>query len=200
MDYIELSLKNVEEKSKELAKKISLEYNPDVVVFISRGAYQIGKVMANYYNVPLLEIFAKRKVGKLKKFISPFLKIIPKGLKKFLREKEFNSNIHVSRNERNVFFDEEKWKEYKNKKNILLVDDSVDTGNTIFQVKNVIEQYFDGAEVVVAALNVFSKSENIIKIDYCLWKETMLNGPWSNDSIENKEFIKMYTCWKEGNK
>lgn len=199
MNYLELSIKSVEEKSIELAKSISDFDKPDVVIFISKGAYQIGQVISDYYNVPLLEVFAKRKVGKLKQAISPILKIIPTSIKKFLREKEIKSNIHDGNSARNVYFDEKIWNKYTDVTNVLIVDDSVDTGNTISQVEDCVKKYFNKSKILLAVLNVFSKSEGTIKIDYYLLKDTMLNGPWSNDSKENKTFSLMYKKWKEEN-
>lgn len=199
MDYLELSIKSVEEKSIKLAKSISHLDKPDIVIFISKGAYQIGQVISDYYDVPLLEVFAKRKVGKLKKLISPILKIIPTSIKRILREKEIKSNIHEGNTDRNVYFDEKIWSKYIDATNVLIVDDSVDTGNTISQVEECVKKYFNKSKVLLAALNVFSKSESNVKINYYLLKDTMLNGPWSNDSKENKKFSLMYKEWKEEN-
>jgi len=196
VDYIELSIKDVEKKSKELASAVASDYKPEVVIFVAKGAYQIGQTISDYFNIPLLEIRAKRKVGKLKKFATPFLKLIPRSVKKFLREREVKSNVHDNNTERNVYFEEEKWNEFKSCKNVLIVDDSVDTGNTLRQVREAVVKYFENGNVKLAALNVFEKSESIVKIDYCLWKNTMLCGPWSSDSNEKEEFVSMYKNWK----
>ena len=169
------------------------------MIFISKGAYQIGQVISDYYDVPLLEVFAKRKVGKLKKLISPILKIIPTSIKRVLREKEIKSNIHEGNADRNVYFDEKIWDKYIDATNVLIVDDSVDTGNTISQVEECVKKYFNKSKIILATLNVFSKSESTVKINYYLLKDTMLNGPWSNDSKENKKFSLMYKKWKEEN-
>lgn len=197
MNYIELSLEDVKNKSINLAEIIQEEYKPEVIIFISKGAFQIGHVLSDYFNIPLLEIFAKRKVGKLKKIISPILKIIPKKLKKYLREKEVKSNIHESNTERNVFFDEKEWVKYIKNKRVLIVDDSVDTGNTILQVKLKVEEYFKNADVRIAVFNIFDKSRDVVNVNYTIYKNTMLNGPWSSDSKYNKSFCEMYEKWRK---
>lgn len=195
MEYLELSIKNVKEKSIELANK--MPNNFDVVIFVAKGSFQIGKEISEYYNIPLLEIFAQRKVGKLKEVLKIFLKVIPNSIKKKLREKEINMNIHEKNTDREISFEKEIWKNYKQVENILIVDDSVDTGNSMLQVKDAVQNYFKEANITIAALNIFTKSEKNIKTDYYIWKDTMLNGPWSNDSKYNKEFIKKYKEWKK---
>ena len=77
----------------------------------------------------------------------------------------------------------------------MLVDDSVDTGYSIKCAKEVIEKYFNKAEVRVAALNYFDKSEKIVVTNYYLYNEKMLLGPWSNDSSENKKYLQEYGDW-----
>ena len=194
MDYLELSIKNVEEKSKELYEKIKSEYDYDLVIFIAKGSYLIGKELSELNNVPLLEIFATRKGSKLKKVVSPFLKLIPKKILIRLREKEMNSTYHETNNDRTVSFDESIYSKYIDKKKILLVDDSIDSGNSIVLTKNEIKKFFKDAEIKVAVFNVMNKAT--IKPDFCVYEDTMICGPWSNDSMEHKSNIELYNNWK----
>lgn len=196
MNYVELSSKDVENKTAELYNKIlSTDYKFDLVIFIAKGSYTIGKKLSELGNCPLLEIKATRKGNKLKKIISPFLKLIPKKIKMYLRNKEVKSNVHEKNIERNVIYNIEKWSKYKECKNIILVDDSVDTGYSIKACKEEIERFFPNSNIKVAVFNYFEKSENIIKVDYSIYKEMMMNGPWSNDSKYHKEFLKEYDNW-----
>lgn len=195
MNLIELSKENLKEDDKKLYNLIIKDYNYDLVIFIAKGSFYIGNDLAKFNNCQLLEIFATRKGNKLKKIVSPLMKIIPLKLKKVLRKKEFNSNYHQKNSNRNIEFDEELWKKFKNVKSILLVDDSVDTGYSILYAKEKIEEFFKEAEIRVAALNCFKKSLAIVKTNYYLYKDTMLIGPWSNDSKENKIFKEEYYMW-----
>lgn len=196
MNYVELSSKDVENKTSELYNKIlSTDYKFDLVIFIAKGSYTIGKKLSELGNCPLLEIKATRKGNKLKKIISPFLKLIPKKIKMYLRNKEVKSNVHEKNIERNVIYNVEKWSKYKECKNIILVDDSVDTGYSIKACNEEIERFFPNSNIKVAAFNYFEKSENIIKVDYSIYKEMMMNGPWSNDSKYHKDFLKEYDNW-----
>lgn len=195
MELLELSKKSLQEENKKLFEKVKKDYDYDLVVFIARGSYLIGKDLADLNNVPLLEIFATRKGGKLKKIVSPFLKIIPKKVKNILRDKEFNSNYHEKNNGRSINFNEKVWNNYKDKKRILLVDDSVDTGYSIKYAKESIENFFTDSIVKVAGINCFEKSKKIVNTDFYLYTDVLLLGPWSNDSKENKEYLKEYGEW-----
>lgn len=196
MNYLELSLKNVEEQSKELfLNKIKEVYNYDLVIFIAKGAYPIGKTLSNENNVPLLEISAKRKGGKLKKIVKPLFKFIPKKILIKLREKEMKSTYHDTNKDRDIQYNEKVYNKYLDRKKILLVDDSIDSGYSIIEAKNTIKDIFKNSDIKVAVFNTMSKS--VIKPDFTLYEDTMINGPWSNDSKYYSEFFKQYNEWKE---
>lgn len=196
MNYIELSSKDVENKTIELYDKISKNYKFDLVIFIAKGSYTIGQKLSELGKCPLLEIKATRKGNKLKKIVSPILKLIPKKIKMYLRNKEVKSNVHEKNIDRNVIYDREIWNKYKDSRKIVLVDDSVDTGYSIKACKEEIEKFFPNSNIKVAAFNYFDKSSSVIKVDYYIYKETMMNGPWSNDSKFHKEFLEKYNTWK----
>ena len=200
MKFLELSIKDLKKVNKELFEIVKKDYEYDCVIFIARGSFIIGKDLAEYNNVPLLEIFAKRKGGKIKKILRPLLSVLPNFIVVKLREKEVKSNYHAKNSDRFVSFDDKIWNKFKNVKKILVVDDSVDTGYSIKFVKEEIEKYFISAEVRVAALNYFEKSINVVKTDYYLYNDTMLKGPWSNDSSENKAYLELYNNWHNSQK
>ena len=195
MNYTELSIENVKEKSRELYEKIIEEYKYDLVIFIAKGSYLIGQELSNLGDAPLLEIYATRKGGNLKKVLKPLIKIIPKKILINLRKKEMNSNYHEKNNDRQVAFNEEEYSKYKKCKKILLVDDSIDSGNSVTLVKEALSNYFSKAEIKVAVFNVMNKSA--IKPEFTIYNNVMINGPWSNDSKYNSKHQKMYNEWKK---
>lgn len=198
MKYLELSLENVEEKSKELYNKIELDkYDYDLVIFIAKGSYPIGRELSRLKNVPLLEIKATRKGGNVKKFIRPLFKIIPKRMLINLRKREMNSEYHEKKQDRNIEFDYEIYIKYLECKRILLVDDSIDSGYSIIEAKKEIEKFFNNSQVKVAVFNCMSKS--IIKPEYTIYEDMMICGPWSNDSSYYKEFCDSYKRWVKEN-
>lgn len=151
--------------------------------------------MARYADVPLLEICAKRKGGTLKKRLQPLFKIIPNRVLIKLREHEMKSSYHERKNERMVSFDCKSYQPFKDAKRVLLVDDSIDSGNSIIEVKKVLQQFFVHANIEVAVFNVMSKAT--VRPNYYLYEDTMIKGPWSNDSKENKVFLSLYQNWKK---
>ncbi len=196
MEYIELSLKSVKEKVNELNEIIVRNnYKYDLVIFIAKGSYPIAKSLSDNSGVPLLEISATRKGGKIKKILKPFMRIVPKKILISLRKNEMNSTYHEKNNERNIVFSEKKYQQYKNCKKILLVDDSIDSGHSIIEVRKELEKFFDNVEIKVAVFNVMNKST--IKPEFTLYEDTMICGPWSSDSKYYNTFIKEYKEWKK---
>lgn len=196
-----MSAKSAQEETIRLAEIIRNDFVPDSVIFIAKGAYQIGLDLGNYFNVPVLEIFAERKTDKLKSIAAPILQLIPSKTKIFLRKYEIRRGIHKNNTNRNVYWGHIP-AHIKNAdfNNILLVDDSCDTGNTFIQCIQKIKIKYPNAKIKTAALNVFSSSSNKIKIDYFLNQDCIICGPWSKDSEENKTFIEHYNRrFKRGN-
>jgi hypoxanthine phosphoribosyltransferase len=195
MDCVMLSLKSLREESLKLAKTIEKDYTPDIVIYIARGGYLIGKEISDYFNVPCVGIHAERRGGGVKEIISPVLRIIPLFIRRMLREFELKSNVHKVEKKRNIFWDQKNLSIVKNNgkiKNILLVDDSVDTGYSMLQVKDKI--YGDLGAVVIrtAAINVWSKSAKVCETNYCNYKNFIIMTPMSKDSKEYPEFEKLY--------
>jgi len=195
MNYIELSIKDVKEKTSELYKKIAKDFNYDLVIFIARGSFIIGEELSKLNNVPLLEIYATRKGGKLKKIIKPLFKFIPRSILIKLRSKEIKSSFHEKNDDRNVQYNNDVFLKYKECKKILLVDDSIDSGYSVKYTLDILKSMFKKAEFKVAVFNVMNYS--CIKSDYCLYEDHMICGPWSNDSKENNLYLKMYYEWKK---
>lgn len=149
--------------------------------------------MSNEFKVPLIGINAERRGNNLKSKLQPILKFIPKKVRYLLVKIELKSNIHKKDTERNIYFKnnlEEYHKERFSK--IMIVDDSVDTGNSIIAVKKVVQEQFKNAEIKIAALNVWDKSEEIVKTDYALYRNTIIKAPMSKDSREYEKFVSIY--------
>lgn len=196
MNYLELSIEESKNKTYELYKEIEKKYSYDLVIFIAKGAYIIGETLSNIKQVPLLEICATRKGKKIKKMISPILHIFPDKFLIKLRELEMKLPYHEKNSKRNVYFDKEIYSKYKDKvKRILLVDDSIDSGNSIKETRKILEEFFYNSEIKIAVLNVMKKSN--IKPDFYIYEDTIINGPWSIHSIENEAYINSYKSWKE---
>ena len=177
MDCIELSLSDLREKSYELAEVVKSSYQPDMILFIAKGGYLIGRYIGERIGAPIVPVYAERQASGLKKLVSPLLKILPQFVKLFLRKMEVKSGVHNTIKERQVSFPGCNGEAglYENKR-LLIVDDSVDTGGSIVSVIN--------------ELNKMRLPEY-----YNLFSNTIMITPMSNDSKEHSQFIKMYNMY-----
>lgn len=192
-----LASEEVADMSIQLAHKVDVQ--PDLVVFVAKGAFQIGLILADFFSVPVLEATAERSGNRLKSLISPVLRWIPSGLKVWLRRREVESQVHFKHTERNVMIRVPEMMDTKAIKMILLVDDSVDTGHTVLAVRERLNECFPDAEVRIASLFLFSESKKVVQTDYWLYENVFFSAPWSNDSKYHQSFLEEYDrCKKAG--
>ena len=95
MDYIELSLNDLKEKSVELANQIKIDYEPDLIIYIAKGGYLIGKYISESLNVMLIPVYAERRTNGFKSVVSPLLQVLPNRIKLFFRRLELKSGVHA---------------------------------------------------------------------------------------------------------
>ena len=193
MKYIELSRKDIEEQCKDWAKEIQKSYQPDLIVYVAKAGYLIGREMKDVFNVPLVGISATREGNALKEVVGPIISRMPNFVRNILISLELKSDTHSKNAERKIQYHEglEKIKS-SNIQSILVVDDSVDTGHSMKQVVDAIQNEFKNAEIKIAGLNVWDKSKNIIHTDFALYENTVIKAPMSKDSSEYKEFVRIY--------
>ena len=194
MDCIELSIKSLEDESKKLAKQIEKKYKPDAVIFIARGGFLIGRVVSENFNIPLIAITAERSGNTIKNIVSPILPYIPRFICDFLRKAEIKSDIHKTCTDRKVALINKNI-DISKFKNLLIIDDSVDTGMSMFAVVKKIKEMHPIADIKTAAINVLSNSEDVIKIDFYNFKDLIMRTPMSKDSKEYKAFEKIYSSY-----
>lgn len=193
MNYLELSLKKLEDECREWAEQLKMEYRPEMVIYVAKAGYVIGKVMSDVFEVSLIGISAVRKGNDLKNRLRPIIKLIPNWLRYFIINMELKSNIHKNKSERNVYFSSDlSIYDCSLIRDILVVDDSVDTGYSIKAIKEVIENQFPNAVIKIASLNVWDKSKEVINTDFALYRNTIIKAPMSKDSQEYDEFIELY--------
>lgn len=193
MKYIELSRKDIEEQCKDWAKEIQKSYQPDLIVYVAKAGYLIGREMKDVFNVPLVGISATREGNALKEVVGPIVSRMPNFVRNILISLELKSDTHSKNTKRQIHYHEglEKMKS-SNIQSILVVDDSVDTGHSMKQVVDAIHSLFGDVEIKIAGLNVWDKSRSIIDSDFALYKNTVIKTPMSKDSKEYKDFMQIY--------
>ncbi len=190
MEFVTLSTKSLEENSRTLAAQIKNDFSPDAIVFIAKAGFPIAKVIAEECGAPMIGVRAVRKGSLLKKILSPILRLLPEKLLFFLRRTELKSGVHSRNSQRNVSFLGERQDIEASR--VLIVDDSADTGHSFCAVKELIAQRFPQATIRIAALNVWQSSEELITVDYSIYRDTALKTPMSADSAEHRSFLKTY--------
>ena len=63
---------------------------------------------------------------------------------------------------------------------ILIIDDAIDSGKTMFVVNKNIKRRFPKAKIKIAVIS-WTLNESIIKPDFYLYKNILVRFPWSLD-------------------
>ena len=193
MKYAELSLEKLRETSISMANTIKSKHEVDLIVFVAKAGFAIAYYMNEVFNVPLLGVEAHRKGNGLKAKLSPILAYLPCWLKDILRVIELKSNLHCKCADRSVnFFPAISEIDTCKCKKILLVDDSVDTGNSMKAVYELVAKTFANASIISYSLNVWEQSKVLFDTDYYTYLNTIIRTPMSKDSKEYDTFINLY--------
>lgn len=193
MDYLELSIEKLNSECEKWALEIQKDYKTDLIIYIAKGGYLIGKSFKNVFNVPLIGIKAKRRGNKIKDLFMPLIVKLPKKICNILRLIELKTNVHNKCEERKIIIDTNINKiNKKDIRKILIVDDSVDTGHSMKRVHDEVRKMFLNSEIKLAAMNVWNDSKKIIDIDYFIYKNVVIRTPMSKDSKEYNIFLKLY--------
>lgn len=191
MKCLTLSMENVKKDCFKLVGEIEkTNFKPDCVIYIKSGGYLVGKELADYFNIQLTGIRISREGNRIKLKLSFLLKKLPQFVRVALRILEFKSGIHKRKSTR---FVTEVDNNLITGKNVLLVDDSIDTGNTIIAAIDFLKKsYGNNINMKVAGLNKFRLSEELVNTDYYVHEDSLIICPWSKDSKEYGEFTKVY--------
>lgn len=196
MEFLEFSIERLRTESMQLAKLVEAsEYTPDCVVYLAKGGWLIGEAVAEYFNIPILELSAKRSGDAAKSSIAPILQKLPRSLKKFLREIEINkskksSGVQQRKNLRMT----DRYPAPANPKHLLLVDDSADSGASIVAATSLLKTVYPEAEVKIGLINAFDEAYQVAQIDWVLHKNTMLSLPSSKDNKDYGRFLDLYAA------
>lgn len=199
MNCTELSLENLKRVCIEAAKRIDSDRKIDLVIYVAKAGFPIAVYMNEVFETQILGIDAQRNGNWLKQMAGPIVKHLPSFVRNFLISMELKSKVHKQSSERNVHF-HESIKKRKNCSydNILIVDDSVDTGHSMKLCFQEVESQFPTSNVYSYALNVWDQSYDIFVTDYWSYVNTIIKSPMSKDSKEYDEFCRMYDEGTQG--
>ncbi|MEC3907306.1 hypothetical protein VOI54_09780 [Tamlana sp. 2201CG12-4] len=190
MEVITLNVKGFQEKCGELRSK--LDFLPDLTVGVLHGG---GFVVDEFNNVKSEYVkFQRENWLKNTFFIKFLLKKLPYSILNRLRviesrrvEESINHiNKEILKDQVVDFqFDYTKYEEINT---VLIVDDAIDSGKTMFVVKNSLSNLFPNAQIKTAVIS-WTIEDSIINPDYFIYKKTLVRFPWSKD-YKGKDFEK----------
>lgn len=198
MKVITLNKKDFLSKCKELINEVDVA--PDLVIgILNGGGYLVEafKEDVHYKTKRFEQIKLQRVVESIKN--NPILKILFKLLPYIILDKLRN---HESIKDRksidsmnlvelaNIKIDLKIASSSNNKliKTILIIDDAIDTGKTMFVVKNKLRKMFPDAKIKIAVIS-WTLEASIIAPDYYIYKNILVRFPWSKD-YKGKDFEK----------
>lgn len=198
MKFINLSLRNLRSECKKWAKVIDQDYQPDAIVFVAKAGFLIAEILSEEMNVPMFGVETVREKGnKIKNIVAPIIRLLPNVVRNLFIMIELASGIHSNNSRRNVRLLDERIIDVNN---ILVVDDSVDTGASIVAVVQFLKSMYPKVNIKIAALNVWEKSKEVVEVDFALYKNTVIKAPMSKDSKEYDEFVHLYEIYLKDRK
>jgi len=164
-------------------------FHPELIVSIATGGDYVAQSFNLTPNILFHSIKKQRSSTKVKnkyRWVFGFLKLLPYFFLNFLRKLEhFIQLSKADKNPVDLLSSAEKIKfEYTKSDQkvhkILVVDDAVDSGETLLVVKNFLVNLYPNSEIKTAVI-VLTTDNPVCFPDYVLFTNTLIRFPWSND-------------------
>lgn len=186
-------------------KIIEDDYKPDVVIGIKNGGSIIAKKVLNYLDITCkpkyyeltiqhncTKTFEKIHIGNILRYLPIFsldaIRIMQMNFYEFLYDHfNYNRKYYV---EKNLDKDLKSYLMHGNKK-ILIIDDTIDSGNTMDEAKVYVDWFglpmpgYIRNEIRICTATTTYKHPKV-KPDYSLYNRTIIRWPWAFDNKNNK--------------
>jgi len=189
MNVVTLDSVSLEQKTIELWEDVIKKYVPEYVIAIERGGGVLVDVLLDAGLIDsacVIRLKSQRKLTQSKdKFFTSCIKILPDRLNVLLRQLEslFKESMQIFRRNNNpkyVSLLSNIDLKVLDDKNILIIDDAIDSGETILSCIQFLEQKCEPAELKIACITVtFTKP--IIQPHFTLFNRTIVRFPWAPD-------------------
>ncbi len=184
MKVVTLNREEFERATQRLFLEImATELWPDVIVGIAHGGEEVADSLSQYFpDSRICIVKCCRPVSRNKKLLSPILRYLPSKVNILLRQIESRLNTMRPDDSRtlekgiedsmSILYDVPK---------VLVVDDAVDSGQTLKTVVDEVRRVWPGARIWTAAMTVTTEHP-VVKPNIVLYKEpTLIRFPWSAD-------------------
>lgn len=186
----DINLLRIKEYSLRLAQRVNDSgYVPDHILYIERAGLLVGYEIAKYFDCNISGIYSSRSGQSIKSRAKVILRYLPRAVTHLLRNIEIKSNIHAIKKERNVYMGN---LYPPNGRNILVVDDAIDTGYSLKAVLDfLLSKGYDRSHIKTAVLTT-TLNGPIFWADISLFEQVSFVFPWSPDSKEYSQTWRLY--------
>jgi len=193
MKVITVNHLKLKEYSHKLAKQVlNSDFKPDLIIGIKTGGIFVSRPLyekiSEKFNTLYCELSLSRPLtNKKKKWqLYKLLKLLPYPLLNVLRNIEVKlyestkPKKYILNKQNEILIDDKTIALIKKSENILLVDDAIDSGATLLEMKNKLLSINKYSNIKIAVLTLTHKS-SYINSDFFLFKRVLLRCPWAND-------------------
>jgi hypoxanthine phosphoribosyltransferase len=186
MKVIDLTNTDIERACELLISQF--EHQFDLVVGIAEGGRFIAETIAEKLNLPFLLVGRQRELTQYKSKAKNIFKHIPKKILNFVRMAENSCYEMLGKMRKydekldkiNILSNDLSFFKNPQMKNILLVDDAVDSGVTIRDTEKFLKMKNNNWDIKTAVITqTFHRP--VKKADYKVYSKTLVRFPWSND-------------------
>ena len=180
-----ISYADISEICKSLYSSVTSKgFTPDIIIGVKSGGVEIARELYTHFEdkgcelafCELERVSTKRK----KSILRNYLKFLPAFFLNILRI--FEAKFLFKRRNENEYGNIKFSRNVSLYKNILLVDDAIDTGITMKVIKEQLRNLNPTARILIAVVTVTSHKA-ILKADLAYFNdETLVRFPWSIDA------------------
>ena len=185
IDISAMSFDEALSTSKQLAEEIEKrDFSPTAVIGIATGGLLPAKVVSSHLGCPLILISMSRPLTSAKAGLG--LSRLPHGVKQMLRRLEMTLGLYRMMKKREI----SEVTGNVTPGRYVIVDDSLDTGNTMRVALEYLQDAADvpRSDVLLASITqIFDDASP--PADVCMFERVNFEFPWSQDSPEYEKFV-----------
>lgn len=156
---------------------------PDLVIGIVRGGQHVAQRI--FTSVPHAMVTLQRQATRYKSMhaVHWLLRHLPYCVLDALRKAEaMHRDKHAPRRISKIALDDDMSKAIRGARNILIVDDSVDTGSIMLSVREAVKRSASPDAKISTAVLTVTAEHPLIRPDFALYRDGLLiRFTWSND-------------------